>query len=151
LGRGNALRQLLRHDEALAAYNRALLLEPDNPQTLCSIGVVLMDVDRLDEAEAKLRRAIKVDPNFAAAYNNLGLILKERGRLGDARFAIERAIRLSPNNTSYYDNLARCDPLRPMTATSRRWRAWPRTPQCFAQKTACIYILLWPRRGQWPL
>ena len=48
--RADALAELGRHEEALADYNRALELRPDDPTTLNNRGLSLDDLKRYDEA-----------------------------------------------------------------------------------------------------
>jgi tetratricopeptide (TPR) repeat protein len=49
--RGAALAQLKRSEEALACFDRALALKPDNPYFLYKRGSALSDLNRHEEAE----------------------------------------------------------------------------------------------------
>ncbi len=62
-----------RFDEALAAYDRALALQPDYPACLNSKGFVLQDLDRMDEALACFEKAVALAPEMAMARLNLGM------------------------------------------------------------------------------
>ena len=59
---GHAARTRGRLDEALAHYERAQSLAPDNAETVSAVGIMLLHLDRRDEAAALLARAIEIDP-----------------------------------------------------------------------------------------
>jgi tetratricopeptide (TPR) repeat protein len=57
-------------DRALAAYDRAVKLAPDDPRPLFNRATVLRFVGRLDEAEADYDRVIALKPDDFEAYKN---------------------------------------------------------------------------------
>ena len=57
---GATLGELDRPAEALAAFEHALALEPDNPQALNNVGVVRRELGRLNESEAAFRDVIRL-------------------------------------------------------------------------------------------
>ena len=59
--RGNALLQLKRHEDALAAYARALALDPHSAETLCNRGTALRYLKRYDDALASYDAALARD------------------------------------------------------------------------------------------
>ena len=61
---GNALRLQGQHDAAIAAYRRAIELEPDHAETHNNLGVALQEAGRLDEAIAAYLRAIELEPGL---------------------------------------------------------------------------------------
>ncbi len=82
--RANALKSLLRFDEALEAYGLALDVRPDYAEAHYNRADTLKQLHRLDEAVAGYDEAIRLKPDFAEAYWNkaLGLLLAgdwERG------------------------------------------------------------------------
>src|SRR5215467_8580931 len=105
LNRGNALKKLKRFDEALASYDKAIVLRGDHdPQLLNCRGSVLRDLERLEEALADLDLAIALRPDFSEAFNNRGNILKDM-ELPDAALAdYDRAIALKPDNADAFNN-----------------------------------------------
>lgn len=76
---GNALRALLRLDEAEAAYHRALGHDPAYLDAFINLAGVQRDMGRLTEAEATLRKALELAPNEAELHWNLALVLLTRG------------------------------------------------------------------------
>ena len=92
--------------EAVALYDRILILEPDLPEVHGNRGVALAAAGRLGEAEKAHRRAIALAPDFADAYNNLGIVLCERGAHAEAEAALRRAAKLKPDWPQCHINLA---------------------------------------------
>jgi protein O-GlcNAc transferase len=59
------------HDEAVAAAERALRLEPDNQEFVNDLGWCLFEAGRLEEARQKLEQAVSMDPSDELARENL--------------------------------------------------------------------------------
>src|SRR5260370_744302 len=101
---GNALDNLKRDEEALAAYEQAIRLHPDDANYKNNKGNALENLKRHEEALDAFEQAISLDPNFALAYNNKGIALNELKRYEEALVAYEQAISLDPNFADYYHN-----------------------------------------------
>ena len=85
-----------RHQEALAAYERLVKIEPDDATLRTSIAGALGALGRYDEAMKQLDAAIRLDPLNVEAYHNRGAVFERRN---DRKAAIEeyrRAVRYSP-------------------------------------------------------
>jgi Tfp pilus assembly protein PilF len=59
------------HDEAVAAAERALQLEPDSQQLVNDLGWCLFEAGRLEEAVKMLEQAVSMDPSDELARENL--------------------------------------------------------------------------------
>ena len=59
------------HNEAVAASERALQLEPENQKFVNDLGWSLLEAGRLEEAEKVLDRAVSMDPSDELARENL--------------------------------------------------------------------------------
>lgn len=59
------------HDEAVAASERALRLEPGSQEMVNDLGWSLLEAGRLAEAEVMLERAVRMDPSDELARENL--------------------------------------------------------------------------------
>jgi tetratricopeptide (TPR) repeat protein len=70
LNRGATLHELKRFDEALASYDRALMLWPDYAEALSNRGWTLHELKRFDEALASYDRALTLRPDYAEAHFN---------------------------------------------------------------------------------
>ena len=102
--RGNVLKKLKRLDEALASYDRAAELRPDDPLILNSRGTVLRELKRFPEALDDLNAVIALRPDFSEAFNNRGNVLQDIERYEEALLDYEKAIALRPDNAGAFTN-----------------------------------------------
>src|SRR5439155_16457386 len=68
---GIALTSIGRPDEAIAAFQTALQLNPNDSMALFNLGSAFKDQGRLDEAIASYRRALELDPASDTAHSNI--------------------------------------------------------------------------------
>jgi len=68
------------HDEAVAASERALELEPDNQEYVNDLGWCLFEAGRVREAEPVLRRAVAMAPADDLARENLRICSEQISR-----------------------------------------------------------------------
>lgn len=92
--RGKGLYAQKRTTESLAAFERAIALEPGKASYWNSKGNALWSLKRYEEALAALEQALALDPEFALAWNNKGNALWRLKRPNDALAAYERALAL---------------------------------------------------------
>ena len=111
-GLGIALHELARHEEALAALDRALALAPDasGSSGLRSlhtwIGRASQALGRLDEAERHLLRAARLDPHDAAPLVDLASLRAAQGRHEEAGTYLRRARELAPGDATVLHTVA---------------------------------------------
>ncbi len=91
--------------EAVAAYEAARELSPDNNIVWRNLGAAYFQVGRYDDAAAAFQRALEITPT-AATYTNLGTLRFFQGRYHDAVPAFEKAVELGANKSLYWGNLA---------------------------------------------
>lgn len=91
-------------EEAIAAYNKAVLIKPDFAEAHTNRGNALKDLGRLDEAVANYGKAIQLKPDFAGAYYGRGNALKDLGQLEEAIQNYDKAIQLKPDFAEAYSN-----------------------------------------------
>lgn len=92
--------------EAVAAYRKAIELNPGASGALVNLGTIAFRMRRLKEAEAFYLRAAEADPDYALAQFNLGNLYDEQGSVEEARAFYLRAIRLNPRYADAHFNLA---------------------------------------------
>jgi predicted O-linked N-acetylglucosamine transferase (SPINDLY family) len=105
LNLGLALRGLGQPDEAVACYERATRLRPDDPGPLAELATLLMQRGELDAAVARYEQMLRLSPDSVGAYSNMGLALMALGRLEDARLSFEQALYLQPDLAEVHNNL----------------------------------------------
>lgn len=94
-------------DEAVAAYRRALELDPDHPDAHLNLGRLLHEDGKLPEAEAHYRAAAAADVEGARAHYNLGVVLQDQGREAEAIAAYRKALSLDDDLATAHFNLSR--------------------------------------------
>ncbi len=93
-------------DEARAAYQRAIELDPDHSDAHVNLGRMLHEEGAPLAAQQHYRRALETDPRHPTAAFNLGVALEDLGRLNEARNAYMRALELDPDNADAHYNVA---------------------------------------------
>jgi Flp pilus assembly protein TadD len=131
---GHALADGGQPEEAIAAYQRALRLQPELPDIRNNLGMALRQANRLAEAEQELRQA----PPQPEALLNLSSVQKERGNFADAEATLRRAQRIVPNSPvlAYNWSLLMLLLGRPAEAWSgweQRFQAGAVAPRAFSQ------------------
>ncbi len=102
---GNALPQRKRADEAIAQYQMALQIKPDDVLAHNNLGYALLQKGDVDEAIAHCQRALQLKPDFAEAYNNLGNAMLQKGQVDEAIIHCQRALQIKPDLAEAQNNL----------------------------------------------
>ena len=90
--------------EAVALFDQALDINPDNPFVLNNRGNALKELKRYEEALESYEKAIAGKADYADAFYNHGVALKELQRFEEAVTSYDRAIMLRPGYTAAYYN-----------------------------------------------
>ena len=69
---------------AIASYNQAIILEPNNPALRIELGGIYYQLQEFDLAQSQFQVAVTLKPDYANAYYNLGHALEEKGQLAVA-------------------------------------------------------------------
>jgi predicted O-linked N-acetylglucosamine transferase (SPINDLY family) len=91
------LRDLARHQEALASFDQMLRLEPHNSAGLNARANVLRDLKRYEEAIEDYDNAIGAKPDYAEALVNRGYTKWTLKRYEEGLADVERALALEPD------------------------------------------------------
>lgn len=92
------------YEQALKAFDQAMLIDPDYARAYRSKGDVLYDLKRYEEALVVYEQALRLDPNHARIHGNRGDILRHLRRYEEALAAYEQAISLEPNLARNYND-----------------------------------------------
>jgi tetratricopeptide (TPR) repeat protein len=103
---GKALQGLGRPEEALQAFDKAILLKPDDPWNWKNLADLLFELKLVNEAQHAYRQVLELDPRDWDAACRIGYLHYLSGRLEDA--------------LSYF---GRCDALRANHAPTLTMRA----------------------------
>jgi tetratricopeptide (TPR) repeat protein len=102
--RGVVLKDLQRHDAALADFDRARALAPDSPAILNNHAIALLAAQRWDDAVAAYDAVLARAPDHAGAWNDRGLALKHLGRFEKALANFDRALAARPGFADALNN-----------------------------------------------
>jgi tetratricopeptide (TPR) repeat protein len=81
---------------AIAAFENALEIDPEDYDAWNGRGITLNGLGRNSEAIIALEKALEINPKFHFAWNNLGLTLNDLGRKSEALTAFETALEIDP-------------------------------------------------------
>jgi tetratricopeptide (TPR) repeat protein len=93
-------------EEAMAAYQRALEIQPRLADAHLNLGRLLHERGEAAAAEEHYRQALTARPDDATAVFNLGVALQDLGRLPEAADAYEAALALDRALADAHFNLA---------------------------------------------
>lgn len=102
--RGKGLYAQRRYEEALAAYNHALDLDPGFTAALHNKGLSLERLRRYDDALAAYERALAIDPQRPLTWYNKGRTLVRLHRYGEALDSFEHALALDPLDVTAHNS-----------------------------------------------
>jgi tetratricopeptide (TPR) repeat protein len=105
LNLADTLTQARRYDEAIATYEHALTLRPNDPYGRNDLGNVLVLVGRPADALPQFERALAAKPDFPDALSNFGNALRSLGRREEAIAQYRRALALQPQHADALNNL----------------------------------------------
>jgi predicted CXXCH cytochrome family protein len=105
-GLGTAYQAAGDSQRAIAAFEKAVSVDPADVETLNALGAAYNDDGEPVKAIATLRQAIAANPDQPEPHLNLGAALAAAGDLDGAMAALRDAIRLRPDLAAAHNNLA---------------------------------------------
>ncbi len=103
---GVALAAQGRTDEAIGEYDRALALDPLQPEVEYNLGVIYGKRGQLGEAERHYANAVAIKPDYGDAQLDWGVTLAELGNFKAALPVLQKAVSMLPKSPEARDNLA---------------------------------------------
>jgi tetratricopeptide (TPR) repeat protein len=100
--RGEKLKKLERYEEAIAAYEQAIKIQPKYYEAWYAKGYSLYRLQRYEEAIASYEKVIQLQPEEPMAWYIRGLILEELQRHEEAIASYDKAIELDPDLPEYW-------------------------------------------------
>jgi len=92
-------------DRAEPVYRELLARQPDNPDALHFLGLLLHQKGDSRRAIELVEQALRACPEYADAHKNLGNIHQEDGRPGEAEMCYRRALQLDEGDPEAWNNL----------------------------------------------
>ena len=90
--RGNELSLSGDFEEAIAEYEQALEIEPENIDLMSNLGVAYYNLGQLDKAIEQYSRAIEIAPNDPDIHSNLAAAYVQKYQVSGALEQLERAL-----------------------------------------------------------
>ena len=134
--RGLQLFRQKKLDEAIAAFQACVKLQPEFPNVRYNLGVALGDAEQFAPAIAALQAVITAEPERAEAYNSLGYLHSRQRQAEQAIQQYEKAIDIQPDYAQAHFNLGMTllqtgDYERGLVEYDWRWKTGQFTPfQC---------------------
>jgi tetratricopeptide (TPR) repeat protein len=114
-----------KKNEAIDAYERALLVDPQKVEALINCGTLHYEGGNLEKASEYYRRALSLDEENAQAHFNLGSVLEEVGEVEESRKHLRQAVLLDPDYADAHYNLAFvCERLLAFAEAREHWQAY---------------------------
>lgn len=98
---GNLYMRQGKIDEAIAAYQRAISLDPLFIGAYANLADAYRQQKRDDEGEKQLRKGLSLIPDAADLHHALGLLLVRKGDKATALQELAQAGKLAPDNARY--------------------------------------------------
>jgi tetratricopeptide (TPR) repeat protein len=95
---GAAYDQMKRPKDAIAAYQRAIDIEPGDVRTMGALAQALLNDDQLDAAMKEYQQLADADPDDTGTLIHIGEIQRRQGKYEDALATIRKAIKKEPDN-----------------------------------------------------
>ena len=112
-------------EEALAAYERVLVLTPESVQALNFVAYTLADMNRdVERSIALAEKAVGLDPESGLVRDTLGWAYFRAGRFEEAAEEIGRAVQLGEDDPVIHEHLG--DALDALGRTAEAVEAWRR-------------------------
>ena len=102
---GVAYNNMKHWDEAIAAFEKSLSLDPQNVHAYYNLGNVYYKKGSHEEAIDKYAKALTLDPEFADAHHNLGLVYDTLGTVDKAAQEYQRVLSIDPSHLNAHINL----------------------------------------------
>src|SRR5487761_2610534 len=93
------------NDLALASYERALRIDPNDAEAHQAIARQYEQLGRLKDAEASYQRAVTLDPDSMFIHDSFANFLYRQSRYADAIREWQTVVRIAPDDAAAYVNL----------------------------------------------
>jgi tetratricopeptide (TPR) repeat protein len=103
---GNLFMGTSRAAQALACFEHAARVNPQNEIAAANAGIVLAAMGKLDESRVRFETSRRLNPGLWLSHYYLGQIAEAEGRRTEARELYERALKLDPANPRIKASLA---------------------------------------------
>jgi tetratricopeptide (TPR) repeat protein len=97
LSRSRALEKLHRYEEAIASYDHAVALKPDEHNSWSTRGNLLYELARYEEAVGSYDHAVRVKPDDYSSWHLRGVALEKLKRYEESVDSYDHAAEINPS------------------------------------------------------
>ena len=97
----------VKPEEALAAYEKASVLQPKDPEPHLAAGLILEGSNKFADAEHEYKQALEVDPTAADAITGLANIYMRGRRFAEAETELRKVVAANPDLAAAHVQLGR--------------------------------------------
>ena len=101
---GNLLHAAKEYKEAVASFDQALKIKPEDDLAWNNRGNALYNLGRYEQAVASFDQALKIKPDHDEAWNNRGIALDNLGRYEEAVASYDQALKIKPDYDLAWNN-----------------------------------------------
>ena len=97
-----------RMKDAIGQHRRVLQVNPDNINSLNSLGYLITlygKAEEMEEAYRCLKKAMEASPDHPAYLDSFGVFLNRKGNKDSARKALSKALKNDPDNSIILEHL----------------------------------------------
>jgi len=102
---GIALTEANRPFEAIPLFQRALVIDPENPMLWLNLGIAQQKTGEYKEALDSYRQSVRIDDGMAESWCAMGLIYFELEAFDSAEECYRIALERDPNSPKTWNNL----------------------------------------------
>jgi tetratricopeptide (TPR) repeat protein len=95
------------YEEAKAAFQHELAVDPNHAQALAYLGDIAMKEENFDQSLSLLKMAIRQRQDIRIAYIDLGTVLMQQKLYAEALAALQQAVKLDPTRPDAHFRLGR--------------------------------------------
>ncbi|WP_341525020.1 tetratricopeptide repeat protein [Nostoc sp. UHCC 0302] len=92
------------YTKAIASYDQALKIKPDNHRACNNRGIALRNLELYEQAVASYDQALKIKPDYHQAWNNRGIALFNLERYEQAVASYDQALKIKPDYHQAWHN-----------------------------------------------
>ena len=103
-GLGLVKTKMRKYDQAIEAFDQALLLDSANAEILVNRGTVYYYKEQFEQALTDLNTALEINPKESNAFNALALLRADQGRYSEALTLVEEALQIESFQPYFLNN-----------------------------------------------
>ncbi len=92
-------------DEAIACYQKALDIKPDNHLAFFKMGNAYLKTGDQDQAITCYQKATEIKPDYHSAFYNMGIAYSDKGDQGQAIASYQKALDIKPDKHEAFFNM----------------------------------------------